>query len=374
MSYFELFTDGSHLQDWDIAGIGGYLLNPKGKKVWSFSEKVTDPLLNSKHEILALEAGLLRCIADKVTHLKCYTDLNSLSKILNLTDKKDLEHFISRNTALVKIVSLIPYFENISFEYIPRTKNYKADILSKKFILKETKHRNKLVDNYIKIPKFICAEQYPKNRRFYFFNQHKSVNHYYLFSLKSLNILEIYEVEKGVRFNKLGTHVLHRESEPDFLELICQTIETSPYQEIGIMIKQAGSSVDKKLRGIKSLEPDEVEIMQKFKTIIQKFDKVILNYSEEIAHAVFPMGMKDINEGQLIENIKLLGECDFVEDEPYIANLQKKELGEFINLMIHHEKELHKQSPSDSLVDIKTIIAKAHEKLQSEGINLKSNS
>jgi ribonuclease HI len=373
MSHYELYTDGSHLQDWDIAGIGGYLLSPEGKQVWSFSEKIADSTLNPKHEILALEAGLLRCIKNKITHLKCFSDLDALSKILNITDSQALNHWVSRNPTLQKIVNLLHQFEDISFQYIPRSKNYKADKLSKKVILKETKNKTKLVENPIKIPQLFCAEQYAKNRRSKFFKIHKDIKHYFVFNTKPNNILDIYEVVKSdsVTFTKINTYVLHREWETHFMEIMTDTIASCPHKEIGLMIKPVGSCIDKKLRGTKAIEEKDIPSMEKFKTVLSQFDKVVINYNKVIAETVFPK-VSCIQEDEIIENIKVLGNCCDIEEETYINMLQKKELGEFINLMIHHEKELHKHSHlCPHSLDVHSIIFKARERLTSQGIKLR---
>lgn len=373
MSHYELYTDGSHLQDWDTAGIGGYLLSPEGKQVWSFSEKISDITLNPKHEILALEAGLLRCIKNNITHLKCFSDFDALSKILNVTDSDTLNHWVSRNPTLKKVVSLLSQFQDISFQYIPRSKNYKADRLSKKVILKETKYKNKLVENPIKIPQLFCAEQYAKNKRSKFFKIHKDIENYFVFNIKSNNILDIYEVNKsnGIKFNKINTYVLHREWETHFMNIMSDTIAGCPHKEIGLMIKPVGSCIDKKLRGTKVIEDKDIPSMEKFKEIVNNFDKVVINYNNTIAETLFPK-VACILEDEIIENIKILGNCSDSEEENYLNMLQKKELGEFINLMIHHEKELHKHSHlcANSL-DVHSIIVKARERLTSQGIKLR---
>ena len=111
--------------------------------------------------------------------------------------------------------------------------------------------------------------------------------------------------------------------------------------------------------------------MEKFKEIVNNFDKVVINYNNTIAETLFPK-VACILEDEIIENIKILGNCSDSEEENYLNMLQKKELGEFINLMIHHEKELHKHSHlcANSL-DVHSIIVKARERLTSQGIKLR---
>ena len=65
----QLYTDGSYYPDFKAAGIGGYLLNTQQELVWNFFELITDPQLFSRHEIIALEFGLKKCIEQGIKSL-----------------------------------------------------------------------------------------------------------------------------------------------------------------------------------------------------------------------------------------------------------------------------------------------------------------
>jgi len=345
------------MQDWDIAGIGGYLKCPDGNIIWTFSEVVKEKKLNAKHELLALEAGILRCINDKITHLKCHSDLDSLSKNLN---SDDLKQVLRRNPVFSRIVSLLDNFESITFNYIPRNKNHKADQLSKETILKKTKYKIKKVDDAFTCKNFVCAENYPKNKRFRFYKVHQPIDNYLVFHTKDNNILDTYRVVKApdMVFEKIDSLVLRQKWEVHLLEIITAHLKNCSFDRVGLMIRPVGNCLDKKLRGTKSIEPDELAVFEEFKASIARFKKVVLNYHEGIYSRLFMPESKIVSEQKIIENMKMLGECD----DPYTATLQKKEFGEFINLMLHQ---------SDIQKDMPELIKKARLKLISSGVNLK---
>ena len=79
---YNLYTNGSHSYDLNIAGMGGILFDSKKKKVLTFSEPITT--LMASHEIHAMEHGLKKALQAGVKHIVCYTDniknANSLEK------------------------------------------------------------------------------------------------------------------------------------------------------------------------------------------------------------------------------------------------------------------------------------------------------
>lgn len=92
---------------------------------------------------------------------------------------------------------------------------------------------------------------------------------------------------------------------------------------------------------------------------LRKFEKVALNFHTDIYQAIFSNQPKIEKEKQLIQDMKIFGESE----EPYTANLQKKEFGEFINLIIHQ----HDFSSNN----ISTTILQAKQKLLAHGVKLK---
>lgn len=167
MKFYKLYTDGSYQPDVNVAGIGGYLLDPQGNCIYEFSQPILDKSEFKSHESLALVHGLKKALELNITHLDCYSDDISFRNVLN---NDVLSQYSYQNNSYRKhIFELKNQFSHIQFNYLPRKENKKADKLAGKIlrIYKEETLPNRTREdfqeqsqNLLHIPQVTCEEDF----------------------------------------------------------------------------------------------------------------------------------------------------------------------------------------------------------------------
>ncbi|MBU4337987.1 ribonuclease HI family protein [Patescibacteria group bacterium] len=131
-----IYSDGGSRGNPGPAAIGVALCASNGKtyEYGEFIGKAT----NNEAEYKALIMALLKAKSLKAKNVRCFLDSELAVKHLNhqyrIKDEKIIPLFI-------KIWNLTFDFEKITFTYIPREKNKKADALVNKILDSETKQR-----------------------------------------------------------------------------------------------------------------------------------------------------------------------------------------------------------------------------------------
>lgn len=230
---YKLYTDGSYFYEFEKAGIGGYLLSPEGKTVFEFSKLLTNPKVFEKHEIMALEAGLLEAYNHGITHIHCYTDDQKMAQILNIRNPTLKAGYIQMNPYLEHANVLLRRFDQITFEYLPRKKNKRADRLSRAKLLKEISHLTRTVENALTVRNFHCVQQFSKNNAEQFSELKKEILPHLALNLNTLEetgerIFTVYTGEKqgnGYHSEFQFSSTLSDNWLEDALELVAKTLE-----------------------------------------------------------------------------------------------------------------------------------------------------
>lgn len=396
-----LYTDGCHFQYLKAAGIGGYLLDEQGNRLWQFSEELSDDKFLEKHENYALEHGLKKCIESGVKSLKCFTDSKSSVEILNLKDKKQLDFYVSRDSSLAPIVKLITQFDDISFHFIPRNQNKSADILSRKKVLKNHPEKTQLVECGLQIPNLLCTQQYSLKEKPEFTDLKWQIKNHYLFHfMQAENKLEVYEMVKFPEIqivNKIS-YPLEKNWIKQYIGILNNTLKNSPHPEVGIIFEPNANDVSKTLRGLVPISKKAKSGLEKFEDITEKFSKVVIHDDRDFLKLVVPHRFggeqpplsTEQQEELLIENLKVLCEPEYklgsnLRVEKFFAlpkdkmedlsEIQKKYFGELVKLDVKkhmeqlklNDKPISRASKGNAM----ERIAKIRQGLEEKGIKLK---
>jgi len=129
-----IYTDGGARGNPGPAGIGAVIFDDAGKVVKEFGEYI-GKATNNQAEYTALIRGLEEAVKLKPTKINCFLDSELVVKQLN-------KEYKVKNTEIKELygkVLEIGFFKAITFNYIPREKNKRADGLVNKAIDSELK-------------------------------------------------------------------------------------------------------------------------------------------------------------------------------------------------------------------------------------------
>lgn len=406
---YKLYTDGSYFQHFKVGGIGGYLLDDNDNKIWDFSEKLasSEHSFLVKHELHALEYGLKKCIENNIKEIKCFTDSKDTAEILNIRDKEHLNFYVESEPTLKKIVPLLSQFNDISFYYVPREENKVADALSRKSLTKDFVGKNQIIDGAFQLPNLFSTQQYNLKEKQIFVDLKRDLNNHYFFNLTesaSGLTVDIYELEKFPEvkiLNQQQYKLDNKNCHSNYIELISQTLENSPYNEIGLIIFPTMKIVDKIMRGIQPIGKNNKNAISKFIEVAPKFSKIVIHHDEQFIKAIFPsefneeqnLSKKEVKEEVIVENLKILCDSNYklgsnMHVEKFfeisqqqlgdIKEIQKKYLGELIKLKISEEKVnrrlnnevIAKKKSEDARYDALGRIEDIRRQLEHKGIKL----
>jgi ribonuclease HI len=310
-----LYTDGSYLPYAQTSGIGGYLLDEHNQTIFEFSELIPNNQVFSdpaKFEILALMKGLQLCLQHNITSVQCFSDEQTLCRILSIKNEEQLSTYIERNPLLQSITCLIPEFDALSFEYIPRNENKKADKLSRQKIYEKMEQQPDIaqieVAQPLMIPGLVFSEKMTKEQRENFNSYKKNYTDFYVFSIlstplpgfkehpdmahESLN-LEVWQVQK----NKQDIHSvkIHSQStnastfRQDLVNLVADTLQKCDLPKIGIMLHgKHHMAVEYILKGRKPVTHRLKKSLENLMITLQNFDEVVFYNDTKIIEHLFP--------------------------------------------------------------------------------------
>jgi ribonuclease HI len=315
MNTYKLYTDGSFQPDLNIAGIGGYLLDPENRVICTFSERVTNPLYFKFHESIALTHGLNMALKRGISRLECFSDDRSIRNVFN-QPTLSLEA-AATNPLRQEIFSLKEQFEVIHFHHLARIHNKKADKLAgealrvyKNDVLP---HRGRayFADKGKKLlytPKLLCEEDFEQDTHT-FENMLHSVNQYYIFDvLKDESnpypvedfssvgeqplIMNTYLVTYDSSTKNLQHSTLIRSDNFEVKELFSQGLDilTNALEQIpnkntiGIMFNAAKplQRIDMVLRRRGTLHNLETPLIQKFLNTTPQYENIILHTIDDL--------------------------------------------------------------------------------------------
>lgn len=132
---YKLFTDGNSFPRAKRSGFGGYIENPGGEIVLDFTEQVRESQYFHSFEILGILRGLQLALDYGIKDIVSFCDDKVTSQRLR-------EIFVENTFAVSeaqkpelyeKVMEIAEKFNSISFQYIPRQFNKKADHLSRMY-------------------------------------------------------------------------------------------------------------------------------------------------------------------------------------------------------------------------------------------------
>lgn len=395
LNFYKLYTDGSYINHLNCAGIGGYLLNAKGLKVFEFSEIIENKNENSKHEILAIERGLLNALTHGVKNILCYSDEKSLCDILNIKDKEKQHQYVLKNNCLNKVLILLDKFDNIKFTYISRKLNKNAHYLSHKTLKEIIPDKNLICENSISIPNFYCTEQFIKKDKINFHKLKEDIVHHYIFQLIQYKNKQILEVKKSTRNN--DKYILeHIESyslpknnwQSEMIFIIGDTLKNSTHKYCGIMLLGKNAiTVDKLIRGVYPSSKNTEIAFNYLIEIAKSFDAIVAYNDFNIINILFPKPSLKVIEEKYKGNLKdfyidcmidlssqdyHLGSNPIIEKhfdfkpQDNLSIIQKKYFGEFLKLTFIEQKKI--QSKNLTLEEKHYKLNEAKQDLMKKGI------
>ncbi len=316
---FQLYTDGSHMMEYNKAGIGGYLLSPQGKVVMEFSETIKDDTMLAKHEIMALEKGLLEASRMGISNLICYTDLEKMAEILNIRNPTMRAGYVQTNPALERVNILLRRFEKIQFKYIPREQNKRADRLSRQVLLQETDKVSRQVGNSVNIKNLYCIQRYTREQKEKFLDLKKDVRHYLAFNLEARgNSMYIQSYSAYKKNNKyvssfLGEIKLKKNWEVEALSHITQMLidaqksfdleKDFDNRQIIIAIKEKRETINYLLRGLAPITQNYQKGIDKMQAACLCWHRVVVHYEGVLMDSLFGAPTSNIAISKNIPNL-----------------------------------------------------------------------
>lgn len=132
---YKLFTDGNSFPRAKRSGFGGYIETPSGEVVLDFTEQVRENQYFHSFEILGILRGLQLALDYGIKDIVSFCDDKVTSQRLR-------EIFVENTFAVSeaqkpelyeKVMEVAEQFNSVSFQYIPRQFNKKADHLSRMY-------------------------------------------------------------------------------------------------------------------------------------------------------------------------------------------------------------------------------------------------
>lgn len=403
---YKLYTDGSHFTLDKLAGIGGYIEDADGNTIAQFSELINDAHLYAKHEMVAMKKGLELCLENGITHLECYSDDKTATQIYNIKDEETKKIYF--HTSLSKeILKLINSFESISFTYLPREFNKKADKLSRQEILKykSSHHYKNDITGSLKLDVLESINTYPSKDNFIATN--KLFEHFIVVDCdhenKSLTTYYAFKDLHNAKNNKITSQILDQKiwTEKNLKEVMKSLI-------LGLeFIQNNESIVDKKCviscygdpsshisnvmrgriaisRGIKNLVDQFIEVSDNFEQIRYHLDSEVINATVPSSQV---LEKEPLAENELLNAMRILGETDYyigknpnVENLIPMKNIKKTNVAEmqkmyFSVFLRMHIEDITKQDvklhPQQKKQMLEKRIEQVRDNLHKQGIKLR---
>lgn len=132
---YKLFTDGNSFPRAKRSGFGGFIESPEGEIIMEFTEEVRLRKYSHNFEILGIIRGLKLALQHGVKNLISYCDdKNTTQRLIEIFEENIFEVSAAQKPELFhRVIEIAKSFDTISFVYIPREKNKKADNLSRRY-------------------------------------------------------------------------------------------------------------------------------------------------------------------------------------------------------------------------------------------------
>jgi ribonuclease HI len=312
---YKLFTDGSHLMEFKVAGFGGYLLKDN-ETVFEFSEIIENPAFHTKHETLTLTAALTQCLKENLQNepIELFSDAQDLMLILNKANKDNRNSYAEKNPLLTEVFSLCDQFTNISFNYIPRNENSKADKLSRKAIIDTLFKDHQLKDGSFSHPKLISKNNYPKDNTVDFSIDKKDITNFLVVHsfrnmekrLREVNIFYAEKNESGIVF-ELQEAVYGEGKKWDniCIELVDKHLKILSHNNpvIGLVLHDEFITLDQLLRGRTEMSVKNKPFFDSLSTTLDGLEKVFVHRDALAYESIFNDDPSHMNSKHKLNNM-----------------------------------------------------------------------
>ena len=305
---YKLFTDGAHLTEFNVAGIGGYLLKDD-ETVFEFSEIIEKSSFHTKHETLAITSALTKCLKANLQNepIELFSDAQDLMLILN---KENRNSYAEKNPLLTEVFSLCDQFINISFTYIPRSENSRADKLSRKCIIDTLFKDHQLKDGSFSHPRLISKNNYPKDNTLDFSIDKKDISNFLVIHSfrnvkKKLRELDIFYAEKNEEVITFELKEVICDLGKNWDNICVKAISehlkivSQKNPSVGLVLHDEFITLDQLLRGRRKMSLKNKPFFDSLATTLGSLEKVFVHRNPLVYESIFgdsPSNMKPKNK------------------------------------------------------------------------------
>lgn len=310
MKNYTLYTDGAYQADVQIAGIGGYLIDPHGHCVFEFSEQIHDSRYFKFHESLALIHGLTKALEHGIDHLECFADDVSIRNVFNKETLSDISS--NANPFRKDIFLLKQQFQSIQFHHLPRAFNKRADKLAGKILRiyyedtlpnRTREHFIGQENKFLHIHHLVCQEDFQNNEPHDIQNELSEVHYFYFMDIFKNDItidniddnnritINLYLINTDQSHKKIlhstllsSEQLIQKKLTTRGLEILLDAFQTFPFNSnhphIGLMfnaLEQPLQKIDMLLRRRGTLPLPDTVLTRAFYLASENFGKIVLH-------------------------------------------------------------------------------------------------
>lgn len=360
---YKLYTDGSYLRKDVLSGYGGHIIAPNGDTVLEFSEQILNPALFNEFESLGMKRGLELCLENGIKNVICYTDEQNLSKIYNI-QTSNLAEIYAKTTTLKEILALKKQFETISFEYVPRSKNKKADKLARKAIqtILEQSPQN---DKFFHSDKLDLSSKY-KNKEHFILKNKTFTDFIVIDTNRSNSELKAYYAKKDLLTNHIDVELIYsqislNQTLPDIFNCLTKALEQKASLDKCVFCFSGapGVMIESMLRGVAPVSKKAKPFLDSLVNTLEQFEEITYHIDTKIMDAIFnPVPIEKHTKETYFSAMKELGEDTYfigknkkIESLVPIKASKKDDINSIQKLCFHEFFKLHLKeiTPSSSI-------------------------
>lgn len=296
---YKMYSDGCHLKEFKVAGAGAYLTK-NDETIFEISEVIENKSYHALHERFALKIALEKALELKLEKekIEIYSDDQGLMKILSLKNRRN---YYDEGNLLKELCDLCDKFEQLSFSYIPRNENERADKLSRKSLEENVFKENKIVEGGLNHPKWITKNNYSQFSKNQLLQERNSINNYLVFH---------YFHNKENNTVQIEVFSARREKNQDIENVVYKKIEDiqTPYknweafcldniakhlgniekeQGVGLVVHDNYIVLDQLLRGRKAFTKKMKNAYNNLINAVEKLEKVVVHREPIVYETIF---------------------------------------------------------------------------------------
>ena len=295
---YKIYSDGCHLGEFNVAGVGGYLLKDD-TTVFEFSEQIKENIYYKIHERYAIKRVLEKSLQEGIEkeQVELFSDDQGLMKILSKS-KVNRREYVEENNLLNEICDLCDKFTNITFNYIPRDENARADKLSRQYITETLFKDNQIATNAFSHPKWITKNNFPKGETQLFYQERQLVSnylvlHFYPNKIEQCMQLDIYYASKdneniSYELNE-SIQTLNKGWQTSCVTYLDKHLKymAQKNKKIGLVIHDEYIILDQLLRGRREIPAKTKKTFLDLISTLDNLEKVVVHREPLVYEAIF---------------------------------------------------------------------------------------